>query len=775
MNQKFEVYTFFAVSTVLVGYIMQFIGLRGMRAWVSLAQLGITIVMSILRGFLRMQRLEKDGNELAEMPDLVAGHELDWLAFEIARQDWNKQDEKQRDKEEQATNKERSAVIWNITVQHEKYLPTNEQSSGLRNMTQSPSPSPDDNKVPTGSGKSGSSPLSSHPPTIDRTVQGSQFNSENLLRIRARLSRLTTPPSFISSTEPEWQEWKDNHVKVRTSARRLSAAICQASDRLLPLKGSGENNNVKLQVRVTPSMETLSINLESQPTSMQTSWSIDSAQLEAILGLWMWLLVSDKRLSPKSSSNGKSIDASVKTLRIVSALPNANSKHQEARSASEMGLWLGDTKRLSGTTLTCDEPRMHGFIDLWGPPSTAGNSRQCEPNWQNLPRDPEEYKKRQFPQGQFPLRLCGWNSVCASMESRQQPAAPAELKIQYVATERSLRDICAQELFVALMVSLKSQLPKVPKVGETTFVERAGYVQLHNPTISALEQAFVENGLGSRSDALYCIIPAFKERLLLDEEAMLSALTGVANTYRRERKWLQAETVLQCACMRYFTSTPSDNSHFVRALVATGELYRWSLALRSNDERRLFGMKGIKWMRDEYSNSGEPSETIREIQERYQQVAERFEESSQSSPKDAALIEKQLVEAIKGRHRTEALYLLCFITTGAFDSRLLQPALPLAVRNDWFEVVSAILEMKAKPNSGDENDKTALSYSAEFGFQEYIKPLVDQGAFLDLSNTDGRTPLWTAGGERARYSCQGAPRARRRYRDDGYHIRPDAP
>lgn len=47
LERKFEPHTIAAVATVLVGYIMQFIGLRGMKAWVSLAQLGITLVMSV--------------------------------------------------------------------------------------------------------------------------------------------------------------------------------------------------------------------------------------------------------------------------------------------------------------------------------------------------------------------------------------------------------------------------------------------------------------------------------------------------------------------------------------------------------------------------------------------------------------------------------------------------------------------------------------------------------------------------------------------------------
>ncbi|KAL2148633.1 hypothetical protein VTH82DRAFT_2187 [Thermothelomyces myriococcoides] len=82
-ESQFEAHTFVAVLAVLIGYIMQFIGLRGMKAWVSLAQLATTIMMSILRGALRMQRMSRKGNRLADKPDIVAGYELDWLAFNV--------------------------------------------------------------------------------------------------------------------------------------------------------------------------------------------------------------------------------------------------------------------------------------------------------------------------------------------------------------------------------------------------------------------------------------------------------------------------------------------------------------------------------------------------------------------------------------------------------------------------------------------------------------------------------------------------------------------
>ncbi|KAK4099632.1 hypothetical protein N658DRAFT_429398, partial [Parathielavia hyrcaniae] len=82
-REKMHVQTTFAAATTLVGFIAQFIGIRGLSAWVSLAQLAITIVMSLLRGLIRMQRRGKEDNELKSYDDGVHGHELDWLAFNL--------------------------------------------------------------------------------------------------------------------------------------------------------------------------------------------------------------------------------------------------------------------------------------------------------------------------------------------------------------------------------------------------------------------------------------------------------------------------------------------------------------------------------------------------------------------------------------------------------------------------------------------------------------------------------------------------------------------
>ncbi|PKS06936.1 hypothetical protein jhhlp_005532 [Lomentospora prolificans] len=67
-------------------------------------------------------------------------------------------------------------------------------------------------------------------------------------------------------------------------------------------------------------------------------------------------------------------------------------------------------------------------------------------------------------------------------------------------------------------------------------------------------------------------------------------------------------------------------------------------------------------------------------------------------------------------------------------------------RNDWAEVISAIIEMKANLNSQDERGRTALSYYAEIGREILdVERLMDLGLWLLEQRDDkARTPLLLA-------------------------------
>ncbi|PTB63396.1 hypothetical protein BBK36DRAFT_1181810, partial [Trichoderma citrinoviride] len=78
-----EVSVLIATLITTMGFVFQFVGLRALHSIVSLLQLAITIMMSIVRALLRTQRLSIEANALRDRPDEVSSHELDWLALQI--------------------------------------------------------------------------------------------------------------------------------------------------------------------------------------------------------------------------------------------------------------------------------------------------------------------------------------------------------------------------------------------------------------------------------------------------------------------------------------------------------------------------------------------------------------------------------------------------------------------------------------------------------------------------------------------------------------------
>lgn len=267
----FELYTFFAIVATLAGYIIQFIALRGMKGWVSLAQIGITIVMSLLRGRLRIKRIGRNDNELAKLPDLVAGHELDWLALKLFPQT--------RDGDS----------FWHLTGRHENARAStrpSEKSAGGR--------IPND-KLSTTTKAEGQTEANSQS-TARKSDLSDQFDATRsqckyLYQARVRLAHLTGNASFQKMNDSEYQIWEDKYVKVHTKAGNIATAICTAAAELSKMQPDREirlrieaASVIKAQSPYQPQM--IDITLRPPQEFSTSGWRMDSAQLEAVLGLW---------------------------------------------------------------------------------------------------------------------------------------------------------------------------------------------------------------------------------------------------------------------------------------------------------------------------------------------------------------------------------------------------------------------------------------------------------------------------------------------------------
>jgi hypothetical protein len=74
------------VGLTMVGFVIQFVGIRGLHSSVILAQLGATMVMTLVRTGLRAGRMQEGENILeGDEQKIVSngGHELDWLVFRL--------------------------------------------------------------------------------------------------------------------------------------------------------------------------------------------------------------------------------------------------------------------------------------------------------------------------------------------------------------------------------------------------------------------------------------------------------------------------------------------------------------------------------------------------------------------------------------------------------------------------------------------------------------------------------------------------------------------
>jgi hypothetical protein len=77
-----SIMTAMATSTAVVGFVLQFVGLRALHWSATICQLGIMLLLTIIRSFVR--------RGLAENPDfypLLDGHELAWLTLYIVGED----------------------------------------------------------------------------------------------------------------------------------------------------------------------------------------------------------------------------------------------------------------------------------------------------------------------------------------------------------------------------------------------------------------------------------------------------------------------------------------------------------------------------------------------------------------------------------------------------------------------------------------------------------------------------------------------------------------
>ncbi|KAL3292945.1 ankyrin repeat domain-containing protein 28 [Colletotrichum asianum] len=260
-------YVWIVVSITAVGFVLQFVGFRGIHSAVSMAQLGAALIMSIARASLRTQRLDNQNNMLCNSQRIVKGYELDWLAVRMA------------EKELEVLNKTRPAkpIFW-------LFCGLSEPRRRMAKKRRRPSP--------------------------EKTI-GDVHDVNRIMVYRRRLAELTNLESFEFSSQILARHFTDEMIAVREIAGKLASSIESVANVVFMTTRSkakvkpfwqdadilswavkcglsfdyGDEKTQEVFIHLTKK--------RSADTNEWNLWSLDKKHdLEAILGLWVWSLVS---------------------------------------------------------------------------------------------------------------------------------------------------------------------------------------------------------------------------------------------------------------------------------------------------------------------------------------------------------------------------------------------------------------------------------------------------------------------------------------------------
>ncbi|UKZ70436.1 uncharacterized protein TrAtP1_011416 [Trichoderma atroviride] len=650
-----------AVSTTIIGFVLQFVGLRGIHSAVSVAQLGAMMLMSMVRSALRMQRLKPDDNFLRQCPDEVVGHELDWLAMRIGRQD--------------ALPGSPRRLLWRFC--------------GARDNTY---------KI-----------------TKERPSMGDDLDiAGKLLAYRTRLAQLTQSKTTQAWAATPSQQFDSEMVQVREISQRLALAIESTVNKIFSRSSKFQEewrDHTSMFWSFACDVVSAAPNESCKPLSQQTlylqltrgnlenSWKFQNKlELEGILGLWAWSLKSDPEVEILQGPFTVSRATEIPTRRIVSTKKNIKE--------TGLQIWLGN-----------EMPISFDFMSL------SAASERCDPST-------IRYQDKE-------TRFFGWH---AADPSQRQGSSPFE--VWSAPTNSSLPSLCAQEVFGSFIVSIFDTVNLAEDVG----IQEDPYVRLESSLVSEIITLFTEAQLGSREDALLCILPPMTSRLKMPSaKTVLAIAKRRANEHRRRGQWIKAEVMLKWAWDICNQSQPqshegSGSQNHASALtdnlmqeaaIALGELYRWAM---TTNEMRKFSSDGIKWLSAQKSSRGQSISTaVGEIIDRYIDIEHRVDHQVDNSGDDLiSTLSRLTVPASQILMLTEE------------KSKALCSAAALG----WSEVAITMLELGANPDYKDDNRRfrTAISLAAESNSVDVVEELIHWGASPDLADDYGRTPLSHASG-----------------------------
>ncbi|KAK6532177.1 hypothetical protein TWF694_003337 [Orbilia ellipsospora] len=565
-----------ALGFTSMGFVFQFVGLRGLHGSVALYQLVSTLIMALIRAAIRSKRIDEEKNLLKGRRD-VEGHELDWLALQIDRI-FEHNREIQNDPD----------GLWYIVDLEPSYNPENSLKCGYKasevdtlNWQDITGFVPKENivsdsdvirRIRTNEILCAESAVRWIELYERDLVSPHPNKAAKVLRYRSRLAELTH-----TQTLEEANPWD---TQVRKMADKLGTAIEAAVTYIFSsgMKISRDWRNAQALVVSSTvaccAYQSKTLDLKCYPICLllyrnNGRWVINKHELESVLGLWQWSL--------KAAKN------SYRMFNKKAFLVTETSKKESLMAT--MSYWIAR--------------RDHISVDYYSSPFPASESRSVL-------------------------------SVPALSFAKDKSADEILL---LATTTASQLQLLAQDIFTLFTSKLMGIIEPLEDVGLRSRNSQEGaiygtnlkdspFLGLTEPNIEALCERFIVAGLGTREDAMMSIIPSLlqKQKLPFQDETV-RRLVRTAQLQRRNGDFQKCESTLAGLLQ---LQTPSVEKSIVRSF---GELYRFAIRSYRQADREL-----ARRVKTKIANMLCHTEEAKHMRQIYGTVAQYIQDPNHASP-----------------------------------------------------------------------------------------------------------------------------------------------
>jgi len=750
-----------ALFLSICGFICQFVGFRGLHASIPLYQLAITLIMAIIRAFLRTKRLARKDNSLEELEKLVEGHELDWQALNLEtflrlsesrggaaratgkKKYWfiadtliplrrpPKRDGSTSEKHAEMEVPERQIALISSddVLSTDSFLPLNVQCANI----------------------------ATHWVKCNEELDGQPNEAARLLHYRTRLAYLTDD---VPEMEEKW------NTDVREMAGKLRDAIQETADYVLSSMKLTESINDPQALLWSTSCRVQNLPLSDSAKSpypihftlfrRDSRWIGNKNQFEAAIGLWAWSL--------KEFNRGRTTKPVFESGQKAFLL---STKLQRNEINSILHLWI---------TQAPTEPHE---VDV--PPSTYQGLRPPETDNQSGSRRTDSSDRGKVNQS---LHLTTASASLEQMTWAKLDDSEQAL-LWWIPTRSSFMELVAQDIFTIFITRLADILEPLHGVqprshwsgptfgtGDESPLDQP-YRGITNPHIKVICDIFTGFGLGTQEDALASIVPPFFQRSKLPQLGEISnSLLAVAKTLKRDERYKQADSLLRSLVQH--SLLPQDQRKAMKLLC---ELYRKAVLSHAPNIQATLdaGNELMKYGR--LPTTRQLPDHLVDILKPYQQIWESLKTRRPSSNTYTALTEEGVASILKKpamphgltlvhkltleKERTnDALAILQWAIEGECtgliedlwgDPRVLvnlsfaDGRVPLLIAIDAQvdeSVLEALLEWPGgRTNLQDRSGRTPLMAASETGMAVAVKLLLQHGADPNVKDSKGSTAL----------------------------------